>query len=127
MLTFSRELRPAYNHAWQNFVSNTTQTQYSHDEEAYHLKVNLPGFRPEDIELSVDKGILELSVVDRAEAEQAAENLSAQTDSSSWKKRYQLPEDVDIENIEAKLELGQLCITLNKKPKEKAVKIAIQS
>jgi HSP20 family protein len=124
MLTFSHELRPAYQHAWKNFVSNTTQTQYTHDEEAYHLKVNLPGFRPEDIDLNVEKGILELSVIDRAETNEAGE--AANTDSSSWKKRYQLPEDVDVENIQAELKLGQLLITLNRKPKEKAVNIAVK-
>ncbi|PWG74724.1 hypothetical protein DF186_16390, partial [Enterococcus hirae] len=89
-----------------------------------HLKVNLPGFRPEDIELGVDKGILELTVVDRS-IENDEQMSEQHAESSSWKRRYQLPEDVDVENIDAKLELGQLCITLNKKPKEKALRIEI--
>lgn len=128
MLTFSHELRPAYNHAWKNFVTNTTQTQYSHDDEAYHLKINLPGFRPEDIDLSIEKGILEISVLDQAENQQAdksAEQVNAET--SSWKKRYQLPEDVDVENIKAELKLGQLLLTLSKKPQAKAIKIKVQA
>lgn len=123
MLTFSHELRPAYNHAWKNFVSNTTQTQYSQNDEAYHLKINLPGFRPEDIDLSIDKGILEISVLDQSEKS----DEQGSTESSSWRKRYQLPDDVDVENIKAELKLGQLLLTLNKKPQTKAIKIAIQA
>lgn len=123
MLTFSHELRPAYNHAWKNFVSNTTQTQYTESDEAYQLKINLPGFRAEDIDLSIEKGILDISVLDQSE--KASEQVSTET--SSWRKRYQLPEDVDVENIKAELKLGQLLLTLSKKPQAKAVKIAIQS
>jgi len=107
MLTFSHELKPAYNHAWKNFVSNTTQTQYSQDDEAYRLKINLPGFRADDIERRIEKGILEISVIDQSEKTDAQPAEAANTsESSSWRKRYQLPEDVDIDNIKAELKLG---------------------
>ena len=126
MLTFSNDIRPSYNHAWKNFVSNTTQTQYTQDDEAYNLKVNLPGFRAEDIDLSIEKGILEISVLDQSEKAADNQDQMAQ-ESSSWKKRYQLPEDVDVGNIQAELKLGQLLLTLNKKPQEKAIKISVKS
>jgi HSP20 family protein len=126
MLTFTNDIRPSYNHAWKNFVSNTTQTQYTQDDEAYHLKINLPGFRSEDIDISIEKGILEVSVLDQSEQSHENREQVAQ-ESSSWRKRYQLPEDVDVGNIHAELKLGQLLLTLNKKPQEKAIKIAVQS
>ena len=130
MLTFSREVQPSYQYAWKSLVNSSTQTQYTQDEAAYYLTFNLPGFRTEDVRVNIEKGILEVAVVDSAvdnSGSEVNESVNAEGESTLWNKRYRLPEDVDLDQVGADLKLGQLLLTLNKKPQEKPVKIEIKS
>ncbi|HMQ21163.1 MAG TPA: Hsp20/alpha crystallin family protein [Planctomycetota bacterium] len=125
------------------------------EEGAYGLAIELPGFRLEDIELSVDDH--ELCVVARHAAATAnetasstpTENASAVSDAEvsppaeaaasqrTWHRRervyrpfarkIQLPHDIDAQAAEAKLEHGVLEIRLPKQAGKRKVQIQVRA
>lgn len=78
------------------------------DEQSYRLRLDLPGFRREEVSLTLEKH--DLSVTAESDREDAFHERFEQT--------YRLPEDVDPEGITAKLEHGVLDLTLRKLSRE---------
>lgn len=78
---------------------------YRYEEKnGYRLRLDLPGFTREEISLSLEK--LDLTVTAKTEREDAFRD--------EFERAYTLPEDVDPEGIEAKLENGVLDLTFKK-------------
>ena len=90
---------------------------YTRDED-YVLRVELPGFRKEDVQLSVEKDILTV----KAEAEDAASVPQA-----NFERSFTLPDDVEQERITANFKDGILTLTLPKteptEPKVRTIEI----
>jgi len=74
------------------------------DDESYRLRLDLPGFRREEVSLSLDKH--KLTVTAESDREDAFHERFEQS--------YQLPEDIDPDGITAKLENGVLDLTFRK-------------
>jgi HSP20 family molecular chaperone IbpA len=74
------------------------------DGESYRLRLDLPGFRREEVSLSLEKHTL--AVTARNEREDAFYKHFEQT--------FRLPEDIDPEGVTAKLEDGVLDLTFRK-------------
>lgn len=103
------------------------------DEDAYFIKVDVPGVSEEDLELSVTNNVLTLK----------GKRVHAGGDAESRKKgnRYQreeriygtfqrtvpLPLPVNAENVDAKLRDGVLYITLPKREENKPKKITVSA
>jgi len=77
------------------------------NDNSYKLELSLPGFSKEDIKIELNEGLIFIT----SEIKEADENNYFKT---SFEKKYFLPEDVDIDNIDASMENGILSITLNK-------------
>lgn len=73
-------------------------------KDNYRLRLDLPGFTREEISLSLEK--LDLTVTAKTERKDAFRD--------EFERTYTLPEDVDPEGIEAKLENGVLDLTFKK-------------
>ena len=73
------------------------------NEDNYELSFVLPGFKKEDININIEDGVLIISSkVEKDDFKQSFEN------------RYQIPEDVDTEKINASMEDGILKISVGK-------------
>lgn len=70
------------------------------------LEVDLPGFKKEDVNLSVKERLLEIK------AERKTKKLCVE-------RKYSLPKSVDTENLSAKMEDGVLYVSIPAKSKEK--------
>lgn len=96
---------------------------------AYWLEAELPGVKKEDVTIDVDKGQLTISVEheETKEADQEDRYLRRERHCCSMKRSFSL-ENIDEENITAKMENGILRLTLPKmEPKpEESKKIDIQ-
>jgi len=78
---------------------------YRYEEKVqYRLRIELPGFHREEISLSLEKR--ELSITAKSER--------VETFLEDFSLTYTLPEDVDPDGIEAKLENGVLDFTFKK-------------
>lgn len=96
------------------------QTDIKENETNYELVMNVPGFEKEDIEISTNDGILEV----KSEKEENNENkdndkyIIKERSSSSFKRCFKLPSNVDVKTISAKMDKGVLTLTLPKVEKD---------
>lgn len=87
-------------------------------ETSFDLEVALPGFSKEDYSLSLEGDTLNISAEKRSKTETTDENdkkyIRREFGYSSFKRSYQLPENIDVANIAAKFNNGMLLVTLPK-------------
>lgn len=91
---------------------------YSSDE-AYQVRVEIPGVSKEEVKISLENSVLSVSAV-HVEAEEDKKS------SLRFSRAISVPDDVDSEKIGAKLENGVLSITLPKQAARKPKSIQIQ-
>ena len=97
------------------------------DEKGYYLEVDLPGVKKEDIDISVNDGILTISGERKFEKKEEKENYTRiESFFGRFERSFKLPPDADLDNIEAKYEDGVLKIFIPKKQKPEGKKIEIK-
>lgn len=69
-------------------------------DDAFRVDVDVPGVTAENLELTVDHGVLTVEAV--------------RSESRGWRRQLRLTEGIDVENIDARLEAGVLSLTLPK-------------
>lgn len=85
-------------------------------EFAYHIDVDLPGVKKEDISVKIDNNILTLKGERKSKEEVKKEDYYKMESSfGSFMRSFTVPENVDVENIHAENKDGVLEITLPKK------------
>ena len=97
-------------------------------KDAIWLKAELPGLKPEDVQIEVEKNVLTLR------GERKNENKVERDGFYRFERRYGqfarsfvLPETVDGSNIDAEMKDGVLSIRLAKKVAEQPRKIAVKA
>jgi len=73
------------------------------DEDGWKVRLELPGYQKDEVKLSVDEGLLLI------EAETGDEERSFL---GKVERRVRVPEDVDVENIKARLDNGILYLEI---------------
>lgn len=85
--------------------------EISRTDNGYAVEVPVPGFKPSEIDVTFEKGIL--SVSGKGEKRQFTRTLL-------------LPDEIDSDNIGARVEHGMLTLTLNVHPKAQPKKIEVK-
>ncbi len=97
--------------------------------DAYYIEIDLPGVKKEDVDVSVDKNVLTISGK-RESSEEVKEDDYYRVESAYGKfsRSFTLPENVDVEKIQASSEDGVLEIAIPKQEviKDSTKKIKIQ-
>ena len=84
-------------------------------EFAYHVDVDLPGVKKEDIKVDLNKAILTIRGERKTKEEIKQEDYyKIETYFGKFSRSFTLPDNVDIENIEAKSDNGVLEIVIPK-------------
>ena len=93
------------------------------------FEVELPGIKLEDVQVTAENGILTIHgqrTETRSEGDEARYHLVERT-YGTFERRFQLPQGVDTEKIEADVELGMLAVHIPKgalpQPKTIAIKV----
>jgi len=96
------------------------------DEDNYHIELEVPGVANEDVEITYEKGALVVNAERKAPDE---ERKYWHNSRRYGKSRFtlQLPESVDVENIDAELKQGVLHLTLAKRPEAQPKKISVKA
>jgi len=95
--------KPRYSNKKVNITEN---------EKSYDISFEIPGFSKEDVNIDLNDGIITIS----SHVEKSNENyISKEYTKDSFERSFYLPEDVDLENIDASMENGILSIILNKR------------
>jgi HSP20 family protein len=127
-----KEIRELENKIFQNYAPVSTEKGISafvpsvntrESEFAYHIDVDLPGVKKEDIKVDVKDGVLTISGERKFKNEVKEEDFyKIETAFGKFSRSFNLPDDADVEQIEAKNENGVLEIVIPKVAKEANVK-----
>jgi HSP20 family protein len=79
-------------------------------EDGYDIEMPVPGFRPMDLDVSYQDGVI---------------TVTGRNDKRTFSRTLSLPEDINEESIEAKVENGMLIISLKQTPKQQPKKITV--
>lgn len=93
--------------------------------DGYHLSVDLPGVAPEQIEVTADKGVLSIRG-SRTTVHEDKELKRSERIFGSFQREFSLPDNADLERIEAKSNHGVLTVFVPKTAKVEPKRIAVQ-
>ncbi|MEO1923104.1 Hsp20/alpha crystallin family protein [Caminibacter sp.] len=97
------------------------------DEKGYYLEIDLPGVKKEDIEIAVNDGVLTISGERKLKKEENGPNYTRiESFFGRFERAFKLPNDADLDNIEAKYEDGVLKIFIPKKQKPAGKRIEVK-
>ncbi|MBU1668951.1 Hsp20/alpha crystallin family protein [bacterium] len=98
---------------------NTREGEY-----AYHVEVDLPGVKKEDIKVGIEENKIVISGEKKLKEELKEENYyKVESFYGEFKRSFTLPEGVDVENIHAESKDGVLEVTIPKLEKSEVEKI----
>ncbi len=114
----------AHSNAQESNISTFSPSVNTREGEfAYHLDVDLPGIKKEDIVVDVKDGRLSISGERNFKEEVKEEDyFKVETSFGKFTRSFDLPENVDIENIEANSENGVLEVIIPKLEKVENIK-----
>jgi len=93
-------------HLMRGFEYDVTRT-----ENGYEVEVPVPGFKPEDVEVTFQDDIV---------------SVNAKGDRRAFARSFTVPEDVDPDKIEARVSNGMLVLTLARRPEAQPRRIAVK-
>jgi len=104
----------------ENAISTfTPSVNTREDEKGYYIELDLPGVKKEDINIDLNDKVLTVSGERKFKEEVKKENYyKIETAFGKFERSFSIPEDADIDNIEAKSENGVLEIFIPKIKKE---------
>ena len=89
------------------------------------LQFDMPGVSKDNVDLTVDKGLL--TVTGKADKEETGTAVYRETRVGDYRRQFNLTKDVDPERISAEMEAGVLTVKIHKPEKVKPKKIEITS
>jgi HSP20 family protein len=107
-------------------VTIPTTDVYTNDKELV-VEAHLPNFDQDDIDISVDNGVLIVQAERHEREEDKQKKYVVRESSSSFYRRIQLPERADADAIKAELTAGILKISIPLAPLPEPKKISLSS
>ncbi|MCH7737837.1 MAG: Hsp20/alpha crystallin family protein [Chloroflexi bacterium] len=96
------------------------------DGDNVTVKASLPGFKPEDIDVTIESGVLTIKAESKAEEErQDGGYVVRERRAGSFHRSLRLSENVDTDKVEPRYENGVLTITLPVAESEKAKHLTV--
>ncbi|MEN2281397.1 Hsp20/alpha crystallin family protein [Algoriphagus sp. SE2] len=125
--TFSGMLDKFFNENMGNSLKHfNPAVDISEDENSYEIQLSVPGVKKKDFNVELVDGKLTISGERKMEEKKEGKNYhSVETQYGSFSRSFYVPEDINVDDVNATYEDGLLKITLPKKEK-KVVKAAIE-
>jgi HSP20 family protein len=126
-----RMVRDAFGEAWFNATGAAPALDIRENESAFVVNAALPGWKPEQVDISFEKGVVTLKgdVESQTEAGESNERTHVrEIRRESFVRRFSLPVEVDADKATAEFENGLLTLTIPKAEavKPKQIKIAVK-
>jgi len=98
------------------------------DDETVHVEAELPGFKREEINVTLENGVLTIEAERKVDADQPKPGQSHLNERRFTRvaRSFTLPNTVDESNVDAKLEDGVLNLTLQKREEVKPRRIEVK-
>jgi len=98
------------------------------EENEILVRAELPGCKPEDIDISVHGDVLTISGEKKLEKEESKDHYYHRESSyGAFRRQLSLPAEVDAKKVEAQYKDGVLAITLPKAETSKAIKVKVKA
>ncbi len=98
------------------------------ENERFVLKADLPGVRPDDIDVNMEDGVLSLSGERTHESSSETDGLKrVERASGKFYRRFSLPDTANAEEISARSANGILEISIPKTPQVQARRITVEA
>ncbi|WP_295163143.1 Hsp20/alpha crystallin family protein [uncultured Brachyspira sp.] len=98
-----------------SYHANYADYKIDEDDKNYHIEMDMPGVRKEDLDIGIKENILSISAERKKAVKTESGDLKEET-VSSYEQSFNInSKGIDIENIEADLNNGVLKVTLPKK------------
>jgi HSP20 family protein len=105
----------------------TPSVDITENDNAFVLHADIPGVKPEEIEVSMDNGVLTIKGERKTEEKTEKENFRrVERQYGMFYRRFSLPDTADAEKIEAHSENGVLKVTIPKKEVALARRISVK-
>jgi HSP20 family protein len=110
--------------SWPDRLSAPLDVQRT--DEGYRIEAALPGFRPDDIEITLEQGTLTISAKRSEEKKtERGQYLHREVYSGSFIRRVVLPSEIKAEDISTSFEDGMLTVDVKYDSRATAVKIPV--
>jgi len=97
------------------------------DDKAFTLMADIPGVDPDDIEVTMDKGVLTIKGERQSEKKTEEENYKrVERQYGVFYRRFTLPDSADADSIEAQSEHGVLNVTIPKQEVAQSRRISVK-
>lgn len=97
------------------------------EAERYVIEADLPGVRPEDIDINMENGMLTIKGTREVQSREAGQGYKrVERSAGVFYRRFSLPDTADSERISARSELGVLQVTIPKQEKLQPRRIKVQ-
>ncbi|NNC77273.1 MAG: Hsp20/alpha crystallin family protein [Woeseiaceae bacterium] len=98
------------------------------EKNQFLLRADVPGVSPEDIDISMDNGVLTVAGERRSETVNESDGFQrVERVSGRFFRRFHLPDTADADGIKAKSHNGILEVTIPKQPEVQARRIAVEA
>jgi HSP20 family protein len=98
------------------------------DDDNIELRAELPGLKPNEVEIDVTDNVLTLSGERKLEHDEEREGYrKIERSYGRFSRSFTLPRNVDTENIKAEMNEGVLSLTLPKREVQKARRIEVKA
>lgn len=117
------------NDYWEDAEKYSMPIEISDKGEEYDIRAELPGIKKEDLDIDIEDNYLRINAKKFDETKEEEKNFKhSEFNYGEFSRTIQLPEEINIDKTEAKLEHGVLKISAPKlhKEKEKSKKIQIK-
>ena len=99
-----------------------------HDGDNIVVQASIPGVAPEDIQVTIEEGVLGIKVERKAENEERDGNyLRRERRSGRFQRALRLPDTVDVDKAETRYDQGVLTVTLPKIEAKKAKRLEVKA
>ena len=93
----------------------------SQNGDAYRIAMELPGVGEDDIDVTVEDGVLQIKGEKKSEREEKGDTwYFSERQFGSFNRSFRLPSDADAAGVKAEMKDGLLTVTVPKKPEKKA-------
>jgi len=109
-----------WNSELKNLSFNSPAANIHETDDAYHLELIAPGRNKEDFSINVEQGVLTIGFEKKEENKtEGYKTIRREFSYQSFKRSFNLDENIDSDNIQAKYENGVLKLFLprNEQPK----------
>lgn len=96
-------------------------------DEAYGLRVDIPGVEPADVEVEVHEGTLTLRFERKAQEAEGVSWSLRERPTGVFTRQFRLPKDADVDGVQAKHHLGTLLVTVPKQPEVQPRRISVEA